>query len=167
MSELRSRDFLSRSNRKKLRELEETYLTLEQELGREVQDEEVAKELKLSLDEFYAIKKISGISFISFDEIGSSANKDRMGLARYIDQHDIGDALTVSRLREIEDGIARTIDQLPEKEKLVVSLYYWEELTMKEIGKVMDITESRVSQIHSQAVIHLRGKIRKENLIED
>ena len=74
---------------------------------------------------------------------------------------------TKQRLKEIENAIAKAIEQLPEKEKMVISLYYWDELTMNEIGKVLDITESRVSQIHSQAIIHLRGKLRKDNLIGD
>ena len=70
-------------------------------------------------------------------------------------------------MKEIKSTIAQNIDLLPEKEKLVISLYYSDELTMKEIGKVMDITESRVSQIHAQAIIHLRGKLRREGLLED
>ena len=62
--------------------------------------------------------------------------------------------------------LAKSISQLPEKEKLVISMYYSDELTMKEIGKVLNITESRVSQIHTQAIIHLRSKLRKEGLLE-
>ena len=74
--------------------------------------------------------------------------------------------MTLTKLKEIEDTIARAIEQLPEKVKLVISLYYWEEMTMKEIGKVLDITESRVSQIHSQAMIHLKKKLIKEGLVD-
>ena len=77
------------------------------------------------------------------------------------------DAFAQTRLKEIENEIAKAINKLPEKEKLVVSMYYWDELTMKEIGKVLEITESRVSQIHSQAIIHLRTKLRKEKLLGD
>ena len=165
ISELRSRDFLSRSNRRKLRELEETYLRLEKELGREVDDEEAAQEMNLSFDDFYKIKKMSGISFISLDDIGCFSNEARESLTKYIIHGNKDDALNVSRVKEIEEGIARAIEDLPGKQKMVISLYYWEELTMKEIGKVLDITESRVSQIHSQAVISLRGKLMQENLV--
>lgn len=77
------------------------------------------------------------------------------------------DALTLTRLSEIEKSVADAIGKLPEKERLIISLYYWEELTMKEIGKILGITESRVSQIHSQAVARLRRKLTKEHLIGD
>ncbi len=167
LSELRSQDFLSRSNRKKIRELEKAYLNLEHKLGREVEDREVAEELGLSLDQFYQIKKISGISFISFDELGYSSKKEKMNFMSCLVNSDTEDALTLARVKEIKAAIAGAIEQLPEKEKLVISLYYLEELTMKEAAKVLDITESRISQIHSIAIIHLREKLRKKELIED
>lgn len=167
LSELRSRDFLSRSNRKKSRELERAYLKLERKLAREVTDEEVANEMGLELDEFYRIRSMSSISFIKFEEIGCSLKQDKENLTSYLVKGNTDDALTLTRMREMEAAVARAIEQLPEKEKLVISLYYWDELTMKEIGKILDITESRVSQVHSQAIIHLRGKLRKESLIDD
>lgn len=167
LSELRSRDFLSRSNRKKIRELEKAYLKLEHKLGREVEDREVAEELGLSLDQFYQIKKMSSISFISFDELGYSSKEEKINFMSCIVNSDTEDALTLARVKEIRAAIAGAIEQLPEKEKLVISLYYLEELTMKEAAKVLDITESRISQIHSRAIIHLREKLRKKDLIED
>ena len=167
LSELRSRDFLSKSNRRKAREIENTYLHLEKRLGREVRDEEVAEELGLSLDEFYRIKKISSISFISFEEIGYTSKEDRKRLMSYLISDDNENALTLTRLNELEKSVAKAIGELSEKERIVVSLYYWDELTMKEIGKALDITESRVSQIHSQAIVRLRRKLNKTHLIED
>jgi RNA polymerase sigma factor for flagellar operon FliA len=167
LSELRSRDFLSRSNRKKSRELEKAYLKLEQKLAREVTDEEVANEMGIELEEFYRIRSISSISFIKFEEIGCSLKQEKENLMSYLVNGNTDDALTLARMKEMEAAVARAIQQLPEKEKLVISLYYWDELTMKEIGKVLDITESRISQIHSQAIIHLRGKLRKEKLIDN
>ena len=167
LSELRARDFLSKANRRKARELEKTHLSLEQKLGREVKDQEVADELGLSLSEFYQIKKLSSISFLSFEEIGCTSKSEQKGLMGYLVDNDGEDPLTRTRLKEIEKAVAKAIGKLPEKDKLVISLYYWEELTMKEIGKVLGITESRVSQIHSQAVGRLRRKLVKENLIGD
>jgi RNA polymerase sigma factor for flagellar operon FliA len=167
LSELRSRDFLSKSNRRKAREIENTYLYLEKKLGREVRDEEVAEELGLSLDEFYRIKKISSISFISFEEIGYTSKDDRKRLMSYLISDDSENALTLTRLNELEKSVAKAIGELSEKERIVISLYYWDELTMKEIGKALDITESRVSQIHSQAIVRLRRKLNKTHLIED
>ncbi len=165
LSELRSRDFLSRSNRRKIRDLENTYLKLEQKLGREVDDFEVAQEMGVGVDQVYRTKQMSNISFISFEELGYSSREEKEKLMSYLVDND-DDALTLTRLKEIKEAVARAIEQLPEKERLVISLYYLEELTMKETGKVLNITESRVSQIHSQAVRRLRAKLRKKKLID-
>jgi RNA polymerase sigma factor for flagellar operon FliA len=167
LSELRSRDFHSRSTRRKLREYEKVYARLEQESGGNIRDEDVAEELGIDLEEYYQVKRMSSMSFLSFEEIGFCSTEERDDVLSYLVGGEVNDAFTLTRLKEIENSIAKAIEQLPEKEKLVVSLYYWDELTMKEIGKVLEITESRVSQIHSQAIIHLRGKLRKEKLIGD
>ena len=164
LSELRSRDFLSRSNRRKIRELENVHLKLEQKLGREVDDVEIAQELGVDLEQIYRTKQMSSISFISFEELGFSSREEKEKLLAYLVDND-DDALTLTRLKEIKEAVARAIEQLPEKEKLVISLYYLKELTMKETGKVLNITESRVSQIHSQAIMRLRAKLKKEKLI--
>jgi len=165
LSELRSRDFLSRSNRRKIRDLENTFIKLEQKFGREVDDVEVAQELGVSVEQLYRTKQMSNISFISFEELGCSSRDEKEKLMSYLVDND-DDALTLTRLKEIKEALARSIEQLPEKERLVISLYYMEELTMKETGKVLNVTESRVSQIHSQAVKRLRSKLRKEKLID-
>ncbi|MBW1706096.1 MAG: FliA/WhiG family RNA polymerase sigma factor [Deltaproteobacteria bacterium] len=165
LSELRSRDFLSRSNRSKIRELEKAYRDLNLKLGRAAKDDEVAKELGIGLDEFYEIRKMSTMSFVSFEEIGSFSNEEKDDLMRLLVDGDSDDPLSLAGLKEMRNSIAGAVEQLRGKEKMVVSLYYWDELTMKEIGKVLDITESRVSQIHSQALIHLRARLRKEGLI--
>ena len=167
LSELRSRDFLGRTTRKKIRDLEKAYLKLEQKLGREVADEEVAKEMNMDLEQFYKVKRMSSISFVSFEEVGYTSRDDSATLSSSLAAGNADDALSLTTMKEIKATIAKNIDLLPEKERLVVSLYYSDELTMKEIGKVMNITESRVSQIHAQAIIHLRGKLRREGLLED
>jgi len=166
LSELRSRDFLSRSNRRKIRDLENASLKLEQQLGREVDDDEVAQELGIAVEQVYRTKQMSSISFISFEELGFSSRDEKEKLLSYLMDND-DNALTLARLKELKEAVARAIEQLPEKEKLVISLYYLEELTMKETGKVLSITESRVSQIHSQAILRLRAKLKKEKLIGD
>ena len=167
LSELRSRDFLGRTTRRKIRDLEKAYLKLEQKLGRDVADEEVAEEMNMDLEQFYKVKRMSSISFVSFEEIGQASRGDTGAIASSLASGDADDALSMTTMKEIKSAIANHIDSLPEKEKLVVSLYYSDELTMKEIGRVMDITESRVSQIHAQAIIHLRGKLRREGLLEE
>ena len=167
LSELRSRDFLGRTTRRKIRDLEKAYLRLEQKLGREVADEEVAEEMNMDLEQYYKVKRMSSISFVSFEEVGQGSRNDAATLSSSLAYGDADDALSMTTMKEIKSTIAKNIDLLPEKEKLVVSLYYSDELTMKEIGKVMDITESRVSQIHAQAIIRLRSKLRRDGLLED
>ena len=167
LSELRSRDFLGRTTRKKIRNLEKAYLKLEQKLGREVQDEEVAKEMDMDLDQFYQVKRMSSISFISFEEIGYSTRDEKENIISYLLNNENDDALSLTTIKEIKATLADHIEQLPEKERLVISMYYSDEMTMKEIGMVLDITESRVSQIHSQAVLRLRNKLRKDGYLEE
>jgi RNA polymerase sigma factor for flagellar operon FliA len=164
LSELRSRDFLSRANRRKIRDLENVHLKLEQKLGREVDDFEVAQEMGIDIEQVHRTKQMSGISFISFEELGFSSKDEKEKLINYLVDSD-DDALAMTRLKELKAAVAGAIEQLPEKERLVISLYYLDELTMKETGKVLNVTESRVSQIHSQAVMRLRAKLKKEKFI--
>jgi RNA polymerase sigma factor for flagellar operon FliA len=166
LSELRARDFLSRSNRRKIRELESAYLRLEQKLGREADDQEIAQELGVDLEQVYRTKQMSSISFISLEELGVSSRDEKEKLLSYLVNNE-DDALSMTKLKELKEAMVQAIKQLPEKERLVISLYYLDELTMKETGKVLGITESRVSQIHSQAILHLRTKLRKQKLLED
>jgi RNA polymerase sigma factor for flagellar operon FliA len=166
LSELRARDFLSRSNRRKIRELESVYQRLEQKLGREVEDKEIAQELGVELEQVYRTKQMSSISFISLEELGVSSKDEKEKLMSFLANND-DDALNLTKFKELKEALGGAIKQLPEKERLVVSLYYLDELTMKETGKVLGITESRVSQIHSQAILHLRSKLRKQKLLED
>ena len=166
LSELRARDFLSRSNRRKIRELESAYQRLEQKLGREADDKEIAQEMGIELDQVYRTKQMSSISFISLEELGVSSKDEKEKLMSFLANNE-DDALNLTKLKELKEGLSGAIKQLPEKERLVISLYYLDELTMKETGKVLGITESRVSQIHSQAILHLRSKLRKQKLLED
>jgi RNA polymerase sigma factor for flagellar operon FliA len=167
LSELRSRDFLGRTTRKKIRSLEKAYLKLEQQLGREVKDEELAAEMEMDLDQFYQVKRMSSISFISFEEIGCTTKEEKDNFLSYLANNEGDDALSLTTIKEVKNTLAKHIESLPEKERLVVSMYYSDEMTMKEIGQTLDITESRVSQIHSQAVIRLRNKLRKDGLLEE
>ena len=165
LSELRSRDYLSRSNRRKVRELDTAYMELERKLGRAVADEELAEALGLGMDEVHQIKRMSSISFVSFEELGAASEEERANLLDVMVNGRNEDALALTRLKELKNALAEAIEELTEKEKMVVSLYYADELTMKEAGQVLGVTESRVSQIHSQAVVHLRAKLRKKGLI--
>ena len=167
LSELRSRDYISRTNRRKVRELEKTYLKLEQKKGGDVEDHEVVKEMGVSFEQFHKIKQMSNISIISLEEMGYSSDKKRNSLSKMFINNGDEDALNQTGIKEVKVAIAKTIEELPEKEKLVISLYYMDELTMKETGKVLGITESRVSQLHSKAITRLRAKLRRIKLVEE
>jgi RNA polymerase sigma factor for flagellar operon FliA len=93
--------------------------------------------------------------------MGFSLVSDKEDIFQYLNSGDNASATNVAKLKELENSLAEAISQLNKKEKIVLSLYYWEELTMKEIGEIMEVTESRVSQIHSKAIVRLRGKIRR------
>ncbi len=162
LDELRSLDWVPRSVRKKATLLEKTYFELEQELGRPADDDEVAKALGISLDEFYKLlEETKAISFVDIESIKRKIpDLNEEDIFDLIEDPDQPDPFEDCELIELRDLLAHAIDELPEKEKLVVSLYYYEGLTMREIGEILGYTESRISQLHSKALSRLRGKIR-------
>lgn len=159
IDELRSQDWLPRSVRQKAKELEGTIRQLENRLGRTASDQELASEMGVGVEQLP--KNLSEIvapvlsldDLVSFSDDGSKASwldtlpDDRLGPAAQFDQE------------EMVVILGQAIDQLPERERLLISLYYHEGLTLKEIGAVLSVTESRVCQLHSQAVGRLRTKI--------
>jgi RNA polymerase sigma factor for flagellar operon FliA len=159
LDELRSMDWIPRSIRKVINKLVNAYHELEQQLGRPAKDEEIAELLGLQMEEFYRLLKHSaGAPLISLDVMVDHEDKRRDILSCLVDPKST-DAFGVLGLNELKDAIAGAIDDLPEKEKQVVALYYYDELTMKEIGEVLDLTESRVSQIHTKAILRLRVRV--------
>ena len=167
ISELRARDILSRSNRKKVREMQQTWIHLEQKLGREVEDWEVALELGMTAGEFEDVRRMAGFSFVSIDDMDSPSDGEKATLLSQLVSGEDQDALTSIRAQEIKAALAKAIGELSEKEKTVISLYYVDELTLKEIGEVMNLTESRISQIHSGAIIHLRKKLIRNGVLNN
>lgn len=167
LSELRSRDVLSRGNRKKVREMQQTWILLEKKHGREVEDWEVAAELGMSSDEFDDLQRMAGISFVSLDDMDSPSNNEREKLLSHFVSGEDQDALMLTRASEIRTALAKAIDALTDRERKVVSLYYVDELTLKEIGEVMNLTESRISQIHSAVILRLRKKLVKEGVLDN
>jgi RNA polymerase sigma factor for flagellar operon FliA len=163
LDELRALDWVPRSVRQKINQLEDVYASLEQNLKRAATDEEVAEFLGVEMEELYSmLKKANGISLIGMESLGKDlSDEERMNLIESLTGSRKTDPSLLLKAKEIKDITAKAIEELPEKERIVVSLYYYEELTMKEIGKVLDITESRVSQVHTRAILRLRGKLRK------
>jgi len=160
LDELRAMDWIPRSIRKVINRLVEAYHELEQRFGRPAEDEEVAEQLGLKMEEFYGLlKQSAGVPLISLDVLIDYDEKKRNILSCLVDPKS-EDAFGVLGLSEVKDAVAKAIEDLPEKEKQVISLYYYDELTMKEIGRVLDLTESRVSQIHTKAILRLRVRVK-------
>jgi RNA polymerase sigma factor for flagellar operon FliA len=160
--ELRALDWASRSVRQKVKRLEQAYANLEQELGRPPASEEVASSLGIEMDEFEEmLDDVKGTTLVSLEELGQGpASEDKTSLLEALLTREDQDPLEVLNLQDLKKALSRAIAELPEKERLVLSLYYYEELTMKEIGKVLKLTESRISQLHTQIVLRLRSKLK-------
>lgn len=162
LDELRAMDWVPRSVRRKSSKLEDAYHTVQNQLGRAASDEEVASALGVSLDEFFhLLDEVKGVNLLSLDDQNSPlANLDSEQVLEALGREDNEDPLTQLGLAELRRAVASAIEGLPEKEKLVVSLYYYDELTMREIGEVLGYTESRISQMHTKAILRLRARLR-------
>ncbi|HUP56940.1 MAG TPA: FliA/WhiG family RNA polymerase sigma factor [Bdellovibrionota bacterium] len=162
LDELRAQDWVPRSVREKAKLLEKCYSRIEQRVGRQATDEEVCKELNISQDEYFdLLNQVRSVSLLSFDDISSFSKADKRSLHGYGESGQRSptpfNEVNVAHIKKL---IAEAIHDLPEKQRLVLSLYYYEDLNLKEIGRVLDVTESRVSQLHTQAILRLKGKLR-------
>jgi RNA polymerase sigma factor for flagellar operon FliA len=163
LDQLRSLDWVPRSVRQKSRRLERAYGEVEQRLGRTANEDEVADSLGIQIDKFHELlNQVRGISLVNLEEIrGTNADGDRAGtFADIVEDVHSENPFASLKLTESKQLIADTIGTLPEKERLVISLYYYEDLNMKEIGAILGITESRVCQIHTKSVLRLRAKLK-------
>jgi RNA polymerase sigma factor for flagellar operon FliA len=159
--ELRTIDWVPRSVRQKTREVEDTIRKLEAALGRAAADEEIARAMHMDLKEFnHLMLKISGTSVLSLNEVWyCSEDNDKMSIVESIESPNSLNPDNIVEKEEIKRIIVDAINELPEKEKKVLVLYYYEDLTLKEIGEVLEVTESRISQLHTKAVLRLRAKL--------
>lgn len=162
LDELRSLDWVPRSIRQKATQMDNVTQRLQGKYGRPPEDEEIAEELGLDMNEFFtAMNDTRSMPILSLEDLGiNKETGEQQNLLDCLIGDSEADPATQIRLDELKQIIAQGIDTLPEKERLMISLYYYEELTMKEIGEVLGITESRVSQIHSKAVFRLRTKLK-------
>ena len=156
---LRRQDWAPRSMRRKERELTHTFRELEQRHKRPATHEEAAEALGISMEDFNELLyKARGLSLLSLNRPKTEEGEDEVKeLGEFIPDEPEKTPYELLKKQEVKDLLACQIDTLPEKERMVVSLYYYNELTMKEVGKVLGVTESRVSQLHSSAILRLRG----------
>jgi RNA polymerase sigma factor for flagellar operon FliA len=159
--ELRSIDWVPRSVRQKTREVEDAIGSLEAQLGRVATDQEIAGSLGMNEEEYLkTIQKISATSIISIDNVWYSGDEnDKVSIRDSIEAPASLNPDVVVEKDEIKRVIVEAINDLPDKEKKILVLYYYEDLTLKEIGRVLEVTESRVSQLHTKAILRLRSKL--------
>ncbi len=159
--ELRSIDWVPRSVRQKTREIEDTIHRLESSLGRSASDQEIADEMRMTTKEFQKMMmKISGTSILSLNDVWYTGDdSDKVSIVDSIESPSSLNPDIIVEKDEIKRVIVQAITELPEKEKKVLVLYYYEDLTLKEIGKILEVTESRISQLHTKAIMRLRSKL--------
>ncbi|NNM66579.1 MAG: RNA polymerase sigma factor WhiG [Spirochaetales bacterium] len=159
--ELRAIDWVPRSVRQKSREVEEAIVNLESRLGRQVSDQEIAGELGMSEEDFNdTMLKISGTSMLSLNDVWYTGDEnDKVSIVESIESPQTLNPDNIVEREVVRKVIIEALQELPEKEKKVLILYYYEDLTLKEIGKVLEVTESRISQLHTKAILRLRARL--------
>jgi RNA polymerase sigma factor for flagellar operon FliA len=166
IDELRSLDWVPRSVRSRARDIERANAKLEHSLHRAPTDEEMSAELGITPDEFQdALLSISRSSVAALDEMWtvSDSSGDQVSLMDTIEDPNAPDPARTVDIGDLKDRIADAIARLPEREKLVIALYYYENLTLREIGEVLGVTESRISQLHTKAVLRLRSRMQSSD----
>ncbi|ACT50035.1 MULTISPECIES: RNA polymerase sigma factor FliA [Methylovorus] len=161
IDELRNADWLPRSIRKNMRDVEGAINQLEQVLGRPPTEGEVAKQLKMSLDDYYdMLGECSGHQLLYYEDFHESEGGDHF-LDRFL-QDDSGNPIKGLLDSNFRETLIEAIENLPEREQILMGLYYEQELNLKEIGAVMNVSESRVCQLHSQAIARLRAYMKEQ-----
>jgi RNA polymerase sigma factor for flagellar operon FliA len=158
-------DWVPRSVRARAREIERANAKLEHRLQRAPNDKEMSAELGVTVEEFQeSLLTISHSSVAALDEMWSVSDSsgDQVSLMDTIEDPGAPDPAKVLDMGDLKDRIAESIARLPEREKLVIALYYYENLTLREIGEVLGVTESRISQLHTKAVLRLRSRMQGE-----
>lgn len=160
LDELRTQDWVPRSVRDKAKLLERTSTQLETDLGRSATDEEVASKLGLSMDEFHGlVYQVCPVSLLSIDNQTTFSHTDKKSMLGFLESLKLNNPFNQLETKTLKKVITDAINSLSEKHKIILSLYYYEDLNLKEIGKVLRVTESRVSQLHAQALLRLRARL--------
>jgi len=160
LDELRAQDWVPRSVRDKAKMLDRTLVKMEAQLGRSATDKEVAGCLGISMDEFYdLVNQVRPVSILSIDDAATFSNVDKKSILNLLEGCKLNNPYTQLNTKSVKEAVTKAIEDLPERQRLVLSLYYYEDLNLKEIGMILRVTESRVSQLHAQAIIRLRAKL--------
>ena len=160
LDELRSQDWVPRSIRDKAKMLEKAYLEAESELGRAPKDKEVADKLNLNMKEYFVLSnQVRSVNIVSIDETQTLSLSDKKSLFELL-QKEKTPFRDISK-KSIKKIISKAIEELPERQRIVLSLYYYEGFNLKKIGSILNVTESRVSQLHAKAVLRLKVKFKR------
>ncbi len=160
LDELRAQDWVPRSIRDKSKIVDKAIGQLELKLKRVPTEEEVAQHLNVTLDEYYdLLNQVKPVSLLSIDDQQTFSNVDKKSILNLLEGTKLNNPFNQLNIKNVKDLVGKAIDELPERQRLVLSLYYYEEMNLKEIGDVLRVTESRVSQLHAQAVSRLRAKL--------
>lgn len=161
LDELRAQDWVPRSVREYKKREERIRNILETELGRPAIQKEVADKMELSLEEYQNRLGRAHVSLVSLDDLGTQqgSDRDRISLMECVPHPSEMTPYKKFTAQNMQDVIMKSIDSLPEKQRLVLSLYYYEDLNLKEIGRILEVTESRVSQLHTQAITKIKTKL--------
>jgi RNA polymerase sigma factor for flagellar operon FliA len=162
LDELRALDWVPRSVRSRARQIERAMAELEAKLGRAPSDEEIAAKVGISVEELEgSLTDISRSSIAALDELWtiSGSGGDQVALIDTIEDEHGPEPQTAFAQTELREIVADAITNLPEREKLVITLYYYEDLTLREIGEVLGVTESRISQLHTKAILRMKGRL--------
>lgn len=159
LDEIRSLDWIPRSVREKIALFQKATEQLARNLGRAPTEEEIAAALQMDAEQYEAfLIQAKGISLLHLDDFGLEEGDERRFIESLADTHAENPLLSLLA-QGVREKLIQAIDHLPKKEREVISLYYFEELTMKEIGQILKVTESRVCQLHAQAIARLKGTL--------
>jgi RNA polymerase sigma factor FliA len=164
IDEVRSMMWATKDVRKKLDDVRRVYDEIEKTTHRRAGDDEVAAKLDIGMDELHRIlASANNLKMMNLEDMGVNCDGESLDILQCIADEGSGDIIEELGLKELKSELGKVIDELPEKERLVISLYYYDELTMKEIGLALGITESRVCQLHGKALIRLRNRMDEFN----
>ena len=160
LDELRESDWMSRSSRKSQKDIEKAVQRLEQKLGRSPLESEIAAELELALDDYQSLlSKVRGTQLVYLEDMSRNTDDEDGFLDRHMGDAE-ADPLVMLRDQRLREALVAAIKNLPEREQYIMSMYYEQDMNLKEIAAVLDVTESRICQLHSQSIARLRAKMR-------
>jgi RNA polymerase sigma factor for flagellar operon FliA len=160
LDELRENDWMSRGSRKSQKDIEQALHRLEHRLGRTPLESEIATEMGMSLSDYQLLLgKVRGTQLVYLEDMGRGHDDDDSFLDRHMADSD-ADPLNLLGDQRLREALVAAIKLLPEREQLIMSMYYEQDMNLKEIALVMNVTESRVCQLHSQSIARLRAKMR-------